>query len=143
MTTSTFTLSAREAEALALRQQGLKIREIAARLGIAFGTARIHVQHAQAKSELMSAEETDRVLARDPGACLCGSSSQPCRRCYGKRCQKCREPIFLDESYTPTGAEGEVIHLRCRYTSQPRPDYMPNPQAYQSLPAPDPREQGE
>ena len=139
MTASTFTLSGREAEAFALRQQGLKIREIAARLGTSFETAKIHVQRAQMKCDLMGTEEIENALIPKSSLCVCGSSSQPCRRCYGKRCRKCREPIYRDESYTPIGAM-DHIHLRCRYSAQPRPDYMPNPAAHNSLPAPDPRE---
>ena len=141
MTTAAFTLSEREAEVYILRAQGLKIREIAARLGIAYETARIHDHRAREKSELMSIEKTVWALSPKSGACPCGSPSQPCQRCYGKCCQKCHEPIYRDESYAPTGgAKDNVIHLRCRYISQPRPDYMPNPAAHNSLPAPDPRE---
>ena len=138
MTTSTFTLSEREAEAIDLRQQGLKIREIAARLGIAFETARIHVRHAEEKSELASVEEIAQASASEAKACVCGSVSQPCRRCYGKKCSQCHAPIYRDESYSPIGG-GKLIHMRlCK--SQLRPDYMPNPAAHDSLPAPDPRE---
>jgi len=139
MTTATFTLSKRESEAFALRKQGLKIREIAARLGVAFETARIHVKRAEEKSELASSEGTLSAVSSEAKACPCGSVSQPCRRCYGKCCQKCGKPIFRDESFAPAGV-GKMIHLRCRYSAQPRPDYMPNPAAHSSLPAPDPRE---
>lgn len=45
-----------------------------------------------------------------------------CPYCYGCKCKRCLEPLFLDESVRFTACE--EIHQRCKFQARPRPAYM-------------------
>ena len=44
-------------------------------------------------------------------------------RCRGYACERCGEPVYVDESFLKLMDDGHC-HLRCEHRPEPRPEWM-------------------